>query len=69
MMRFPSISPGIAVPRLAALTAALLLASCANFTGIQSSAQPQLPENLAASASLPAQGGAWPALDWAAQIP
>ena len=68
MMRFPSISPGIAVPRLAALTAALLLASCANFTGIQSSAQPQWPENLAASASLPAQGGAWPALDWASQI-
>lgn len=62
MMRF---SP---VPRLAALGAALLLASCANFKGIESRSQPQSPADLAADASLPAQGGAWPALDWATQI-
>ncbi len=68
MIRFPSISPGNPLPRLAAFAAVLLLASCASFKGIGSSAQPQSPEGLAASASLAAGGGAWPALDWAAQI-
>lgn len=68
MMRFPPIPARSAVPRLAALGATLLLASCANFKGIESSAQPQSPQNLAASASLPAQGGAWPTFDWATQI-
>jgi NodT family efflux transporter outer membrane factor (OMF) lipoprotein len=67
-MRFPFISQGAAAPRLAALGAALMLASCANFKGIESSARPHSPQDYATSASLPAQGGAWPALDWAAQI-
>lgn len=68
MMRFPPIPVRSAVPRLATLGAVLLLASCANFKGIESSAQPQAAQNLATSASLPAQGGAWPTLDWATQI-
>lgn len=65
MMRFPAISSGSALTMLAAT---LLLASCASFQGIGSSARMQSPDKLAASASLPGQGGDWPALDWAAQI-
>ena len=68
MMKFPPVAAHGAVSRLAALGAVLLLASCANFKGIETSAQTQSPANLAASVSLPAQGGDWPALDWAAQI-
>ena len=68
MMRFPPIPPGRAALKLAALGATLLLASCANFSGIESSARPLAADNLAASASLPDQGGTWPALDWATQL-
>jgi NodT family efflux transporter outer membrane factor (OMF) lipoprotein len=57
-----------AVPRLAALGAVLLLASCASFEGIGSSAQPQSPQSLPSGATLSAQGGAWPSLDWTTRI-
>jgi NodT family efflux transporter outer membrane factor (OMF) lipoprotein len=67
-MRFPFVSQGAATPRLAALGAVLMLASCANFKGIESGVQLRSPQDYATSASLPAQGGAWPALDWATQI-
>ncbi|RZA23651.1 MAG: hypothetical protein EOP02_14610, partial [Proteobacteria bacterium] len=67
-MRIFPIPTRDAVPRMAALGAALLLASCASFEGIGSNAQPQSPQNLSAAASLPAQGGAWPSLDWATRI-
>ena len=68
MTRFPFIPRSAALPRLAALGTALTLASCANFKGIESSAQPHSAQDYAASASLPAQGGAWPALDWPSQL-
>jgi NodT family efflux transporter outer membrane factor (OMF) lipoprotein len=67
-MRFFPIPARSAVPRLAALGAALLLASCASFEGMEGNPRPQSLQDLAASASLPAQGGAWPALDWVAGI-
>ena len=47
--------------------AALLLASCASFDGIGSSAGLRAPEDYAASATLPAQGGQWPEESWAGQ--
>ena len=52
----------------AAVAGVLLLSSCASFKGIESSRQLQTPSNLPASASLPAQGGAWPTLDWVAPL-
>ena len=68
MTRFSSTPAPSVVYRMTTLGAALLLASCASFKGIDSSAQLQSPRTLAAGTSLPAQGGAWPTLDWATRI-
>lgn len=68
MMRFTPTRSGRIRAKAAALAGALLLASCASFEGVESSRRPQPPSDLAASASLPAQGGAWPGLDWVAQL-
>nr|WP_314628209.1 efflux transporter outer membrane subunit [uncultured Noviherbaspirillum sp.] len=67
MRIFPIPTRG-AVSRLAALGAALMLASCASFEGMDSNAQPQSPQKLSAATSLPGQGGAWPSLDWATRL-
>jgi NodT family efflux transporter outer membrane factor (OMF) lipoprotein len=53
---------------LAVSAAALLLSSCANFSGIGSAAQMRTPVDYAAGASLPAEGGQWPDHSWAAGI-
>jgi NodT family efflux transporter outer membrane factor (OMF) lipoprotein len=53
----------------AAVTAAVLtLAGCANYAGIHSDKTPLHAQALESSRSLPAQGGVWPSLDWAAQF-
>lgn len=55
--------------RLPAMMAiALLLSACANYKGIASGAQPRAAADYATAASLPAQGGNWPALDWVRAI-
>lgn len=59
---------GRAVRRLGPACAALLLASCASFDGIGSSASLRAPTDYAATASLPAQGGQWPQDSWASQV-
>src|SRR6478672_11307522 len=68
MTRFTPMRSGRIKAGAVALTGALLLSSCASFKGIESSKQLQTPSDLAASASLPTQGGAWPTLDWVAQL-
>jgi NodT family efflux transporter outer membrane factor (OMF) lipoprotein len=51
------------------LAAALLsLAGCINYAGIKSHAHLGAPDQLAATQSLPAQGGRWPDVNWAAQF-
>jgi NodT family efflux transporter outer membrane factor (OMF) lipoprotein len=53
----------------AAVAAAVLtLAGCANYAGIHSDKTPLQAQALETSRSVPAQGGAWPSLDWAAQF-
>src|ERR1700687_4446330 len=47
---------------------ALLLSSCANFSGIETAVQPGTPGDYAAGASLPAEGGQWPDHSWIAGI-
>jgi NodT family efflux transporter outer membrane factor (OMF) lipoprotein len=51
-----------------ALLAAMLLGGCANFKGIGSAAKLESPDQLASGATLPGQGGRWPAQDWATTI-
>lgn len=46
----------------------MLLSACANFKGIGSDAHTNTSADYATSASLPGQGGIWPAENWAASI-
>lgn len=58
--RLPKLGP----QRLVISAAVLLLAACANFSGIHSTASTNNPDDYASSASLPGQGGLWPASSW-----
>ncbi len=51
-----------------AATAAFVMAGCASDAGIKSDKQLTAPASLETTQSLPAQGGQWPSLDWAAQF-
>src|SRR6185312_3441799 len=55
-------------PLAAMIAATMLLASCSNFKGIESSAHLRTPEEYETSASLPAQQGQWPDMSWARGI-
>lgn len=51
---------------IAAAVAALALTGCANYFGIKSDKQIAPASQFETAQSLPAQGGKWPSLDWAA---
>lgn len=53
---------------VAAAVAALALAGCANYFGIKSDKQIAPASQFETAQSLPAEGGKWPSLDWAAQF-
>ncbi len=53
---------------IAAAVAALGLAGCVNFAGIKSDKQIAPPTSYETKESLPAEGGQWPAMDWANQF-
>jgi outer membrane protein TolC len=53
---------------IAAAVAALSLAGCVNYSGIKSDKQIEPPAKLETQQSLPAEGGQWPAMDWAKQF-
>ncbi|MBI0327298.1 efflux transporter outer membrane subunit [Burkholderia plantarii] len=52
----------------AAAVAALALAGCANYAGLHSDKRITPAAQLESTASLPAEGGQWPTLDWANQF-
>jgi NodT family efflux transporter outer membrane factor (OMF) lipoprotein len=56
------------VVSLAVAAAALSLAGCVNYAGIKSDKQISSPSKFETTESLPAEGGQWPALDWAQQF-
>jgi NodT family efflux transporter outer membrane factor (OMF) lipoprotein len=53
---------------IAAAVAALGLAGCVNYAGIRSDRQIAPPAKFETKQSLPAEGGQWPAMDWAKQF-
>ncbi len=53
---------------IAAAVAALGLAGCVNYAGIKSDKEIAPPEKFETKQSLPAEGGQWPAMDWANQF-
>ncbi|RQQ53486.1 efflux transporter outer membrane subunit [Burkholderia stagnalis] len=53
---------------VAAAVAVLALAGCANYFGIKSDKQIAPASQFETAQSLPAEGGKWPSLDWAAQF-
>lgn len=52
----------------ATVVVALALAGCVNYSGIKSDKAPASATGFETKQSLPAQGGQWPALDWASQF-
>jgi NodT family efflux transporter outer membrane factor (OMF) lipoprotein len=65
---FSLLAPAVLKPWLMAGMSLLLLASCANFKGIETTGQATLPGDYATSDSLPSQGGQWPSQNWAGNI-
>ncbi len=63
-----SVRAGSCRAAVAAAVAALALAGCANYIGIKSDKQIAPVSQFESAQSLPAQGGQWPALDWASQF-
>jgi NodT family efflux transporter outer membrane factor (OMF) lipoprotein len=53
---------------IAAAVAAIGLAGCVNYDGIKSDKQIAPPAQYETQQSLPAEGGQWPAMDWAKQF-
>ncbi|MEI6002199.1 efflux transporter outer membrane subunit [Paraburkholderia bengalensis] len=53
---------------VAAAVAAVALAGCANYFGLKDDRQIAKSSQFESSQSLPAEGGQWPALDWAKQF-
>src|SRR6516225_8872709 len=45
-----------------------IMSGCANYIGIKSDKTLAQPQQFESSQSIPAQGGQWPALDWAKQF-
>ncbi|WLE59089.1 efflux transporter outer membrane subunit [Burkholderia plantarii] len=60
--------PARAAGPLAGAALALALAGCANYAGIHSDKQVAPASQFDSAQSLPAEGGHWPALDWANQF-
>ncbi|WP_230414437.1 efflux transporter outer membrane subunit [Collimonas silvisoli] len=56
--------PQLGTQRLAIGAAVLLLAACANFSGIHSTARSNNPDDYASASSLQGQGGSWPSSSW-----
>ncbi|MGS0744204.1 efflux transporter outer membrane subunit [Glaciimonas sp. GG7] len=56
------------IQRLAVCAVAVLLAACANMSGIHTSAQTKAPTDYATATSLPGQGGQWPDASWVTSI-
>jgi outer membrane protein TolC len=52
----------------ASIVAAFGLAGCVNYAGNKSDKQIAPPANYETKESLPAEGGQWPAMDWAGQF-
>ncbi|RQR57420.1 MarR family transcriptional regulator [Burkholderia sp. Bp9126] len=63
-----SVRAGSCRTAVAAAVAALALAGCANYFGIKSDKQIAPASQFETAQSLPAEGGKWPSLDWAAQF-
>jgi len=65
-----TVSHGLALWRgfVTASCAAVLLAGCASYKGIETSGQIHRPEQYATAQSLPAQHGHWPDASWAKEI-
>ncbi|MGU7769101.1 efflux transporter outer membrane subunit [Burkholderia sp. MR1-5-21] len=53
---------------IAAAVLALSLAGCVNYAGIKSDKQIAAPAKFETTQSLPAEGGQWPAMNWATQF-
>jgi NodT family efflux transporter outer membrane factor (OMF) lipoprotein len=53
---------------LAAAVSATLLSACASYQGIASDAHAKAPGDYATAATMPGQGGQWPAGNWAAAV-
>jgi NodT family efflux transporter outer membrane factor (OMF) lipoprotein len=53
---------------IATALAVIGLAGCVNYAGIKSDKQIEPPAKLETQQSLPAEGGQWPAMDWAKQF-
>jgi NodT family efflux transporter outer membrane factor (OMF) lipoprotein len=64
----PQLRESTWVASIAAAIAALSLAGCVNFAGIKSDKQIEPPAKFETKQSLPAEGGQWPAMDWANQF-
>ena len=64
----PQLRASAWVASIAAAVAALGLAGCVNYAGIKSDKQIAPPSKFETKQSLPAEGGQWPAMDWAKQF-
>ncbi|MDN7179011.1 efflux transporter outer membrane subunit [Caballeronia sp. SEWSISQ10-4 2] len=64
----PQLRASAWVASIAAAVAALALAGCVNYGGIKSDKQIEPPAKFETKESLPAEGGQWPAMDWAKQF-
>ncbi|MFM0319021.1 efflux transporter outer membrane subunit [Paraburkholderia nemoris] len=64
----PQLRASAWVASIAAAVAALGLAGCVNYAGIKSDKQIAPPSRFETKQSLPAEGGQWPAMDWAKQF-
>lgn len=64
----PQLRASAWVASIAAAVAALGLAGCVNYAGIKSDKQIEPPAKFETKQSLPAEGGQWPAMDWAKQF-
>ncbi|WP_158543220.1 efflux transporter outer membrane subunit [Dyella psychrodurans] len=61
-------SPRRSLRVMAVTLLATALAACVNYRGIHSDSHPASVTDYPASASIPTQGGAWPAMDWSARF-
>jgi NodT family efflux transporter outer membrane factor (OMF) lipoprotein len=64
----PELRGGAWAASIAVALAMLGVAGCVNYAGIKSSKQIAPPTTFETSQSLPAEGGQWPAMDWARQF-
>ena len=64
----PQLRASAWVASIAAAVAAIGLAGCVNYAGIKSDKQMAPPAKFETKQSLPAEGGQWPAMDWARQF-